>query len=130
MSLSRLILATALFSGSLTLNWAQTTQGLITGRIVNLRTARPIERAKVLYTARDGTIGGEQSADSQGYFTLPLLSPGFYHLRIEAPDFQSQELEQVELAVAGRLDFNFLLRPLSDVWEAGEYKSVILPGTN
>src|ERR1700733_11506042 len=103
---------------------SQTTQGLIAGRIVSVRTALPIERAKVLYAGRDGTIGGERLSDSDGYFTLPLLSPGFYHLRIEAADFQPQELAEVELAVAGRLDYNFRLRPLNDVWEAGQYNSV------
>jgi hypothetical protein len=110
------------------LGCAQTTQGLITGRILNSRTGHPIEQARVLYTGRDGTIGGDQLADADGYFTLPLLSPESYHLRIEAPNFQPQELAEVELAVAGRLDFNFLLRPLPDVWEAGQYNSVFLPG--
>lgn len=108
---------------------SQTTQGLIAGRIVSVRTGLPIERARVLYAGRDGTIGGEQLSNSDGYFTLPLLSPGFYHLRIEAADFQPQELADVELAVAGRLDYNFRLRPLNDVWEAGQYNSVFLPGT-
>ena len=108
---------------------AQTTQGLIAGRVVNSRTGRPVDRAKVLYNGRDGTIGGEQSVDTAGNFTLPLLSPGFYHLRIEAPNFQPQELAEVELAVAGRLDFNFLLRPQSDVWEAGQYNSAVLQGS-
>jgi hypothetical protein len=125
MSIPRFVLAAAL---SIVLA-AQTTQGLIAGRIVNSRSGRPVEHAKVLYTGRDGTIGGEQAADSGGYFTLPLLSPGFYHLRIEADGYQSQELAEVELAVAGRLDFNFLLRPLSDVWEKGQYNSSVLPGS-
>lgn len=110
--------------------WSQTTQGLIAGRIVNARTGRPIDHAKVIYNGRDGSIGGEQLADPAGYFTLPLLSPGFYHLRIEAPNFQPQEIADVELAVSGRLDFNFQLRPLSDVWEKGLYNSSVLAGTN
>jgi hypothetical protein len=128
MRLSPLILAVGICASFAPRVISQTTQGLITGRIVSVRTALPIDRAKVLYAGRDGTIGGEQLSDSDGYFTLPLLSPGIYHLRIEAADFQPQELAEVELAVAGRLDYNFRLRPLNDVWEAGQYNSVFLPG--
>src|SRR5271170_4600019 len=128
MPFSRMILAAAVCGTLAGPGHAQTTQGLITGRVVNSQTGRPIERAKVLYQGRDGTIGGEQLADAAGYFTLPLLSPGFYHMRMEAADFQPQELAEVELAVSGRLDFNFRLRPLSDVWEAGQFNSVFLPG--
>ena len=34
----------------------------------------------------------------------------------------------VELS-AGRIEIDFKLRPLSDVWESGQYKSVFLPGS-
>jgi hypothetical protein len=109
---------------------AQTTQGLITGRVVNSRSARPVAGAEVKYQSRAGSIGGEAVTGTAGYFNLPLLSPGFYHLHVEAAGFQPQELEEVELAVAGRLDFNFRLRPLSDVWEAGQYRSLLFPGSD
>ena len=108
----------------------QTTQGLITGRILNSRSARPVTGAKVKYESRERSIGGEAVTGTTGYFNLPLLSPGFYHLHVEAAGFQPQELEEVELAVAGRLDFNFLLRPLIDVWEAGQYRSLLFPGSD
>src|SRR5262249_32018918 len=36
---------------------------------------------------------------------------------------------ELELRVASRIDLDFRLRPLSDVWEAGQYNSVFLPGT-
>jgi hypothetical protein len=108
---------------------AQTTQGLIAGRILNSRTGRPVAGAVVFYNSREGTIRNQQTTGADGYFTLPLLSPGFYHLRIEADRYQPQEVAQVELAVAGRLDFAFLLRPLADLWEAGEFDSVFLPGS-
>src|SRR5580693_8174143 len=35
----------------------------------------------------------------------------------------------MELPVAARLELEFRLRPLSDVWESGQYRSVFLPGT-
>ncbi len=42
--------------------------------------------------------------------------------------FQAQEVQELELAVASRIDLSFRLRPLSDVWEAGQTNSVFLPG--
>jgi hypothetical protein len=108
----------------------QTTQGLITGRVVSSRSARPVPGAKVKYESRAGSIGGEAKTGTTGYFNLPMLSPGFYRLHVEAAGFQPQELEQVELAVAGWLDFNFRLRPLNDVWEAGQYRSILFPDSD
>ena len=35
----------------------------------------------------------------------------------------------MELTVAARVELDFRLRPLSDVWESGEYRSVFLPGS-
>ena len=67
-------------------------------------------------------------SDVSGYYLLPLLSPGLYHIRATAEGFQAQELQEIELTVAARVDLDFRLRPLSDVWEAGQYNSVFLPG--
>ena len=60
---------------------------------------------------------------------LPLLSPGPYQIRVEAEQYQAQEVDDLELPVAGRLELNLRLRPLNDVWEAGQYRSVFLPGS-
>jgi hypothetical protein len=109
---------------------AQTTQGLISGRVVDSRTGSPLAGASITYTSTAGPIGGTASSDRTGYFILPLLTPGFYRLRVEAGGYQAQEVQQVELAVAGRLDFNFRLRASSDVWEAGQYRSVFLPNSD
>jgi hypothetical protein len=57
------------------------------------------------------------------------LPPGTYRLRAAADGYQTQELYQLEVPVAGRLEVNLRLRPLSDVWEAGEYRSVFLAGS-
>ncbi len=45
-----------------------------------------------------------------------------------AAAYQSQEVQELELTVAARIELDFRLRPLSDVWESGEYRSVFLPG--
>ncbi|MGB6946824.1 MAG: carboxypeptidase regulatory-like domain-containing protein [Bryobacteraceae bacterium] len=107
---------------------SQTTQGLISGQLVDSVTGRPIASASVVFSSATTTLAGGASSDSSGYYYLPLLSPGIYSIRVMAPAYQSQEVQQLELTVAARIELDFRLRPLSDVWESGEYKSVFLPG--
>ena len=108
--------------------FSQTTQGLISGRLVNSVTGVPIPGASVTYASSISNVAGLASSDASGYYYLPLLSPGFYRVRVTAPNFQAQEVQELELTVAARIDLDFRLRPLSDVWETGQYKSVFLPG--
>ena len=72
---------------------------------------------------------GQAETTSAGYYTLPLLSPGLYTVRITADQYQSQEVHELELPVAGRIDLNSRLRPLNDIWEQGRYRSVFFPET-
>jgi hypothetical protein len=108
---------------------AQTTQGLISGRLVDSVSGRPIGGASITYTSDTSTPRGSSLSDQQGYYALPLLSPGIYRVRATAAGYQAQEAQQLELAVASRIDLSFRLRPLSDVWEAGQLNSVFLPGS-
>lgn len=108
---------------------AQTTQGLISGRLVNSVTGAPIEGAKIVFASSLTTIAGGAVSDPSGYYLLPLLSPGMYQIRVTANGFQAQEVQDIELTVAARIDLDFRLRPLNDVWEAGQYNSVFLPGS-
>lgn len=107
----------------------QTTQGLISGRLVDSVTGRPISGARVLFTSSLTLVAGGAASDSSGYYLLPLLSPGLYQVRVTAGGYQSQEVQDLELTVAARVDLYFRLRPLSDVWESGQYNSVFLPGS-
>src|SRR5580692_12878312 len=109
--------------------FGQTTQGLISGSIVNSVTGRPVAGASVSYTSATLAASGTLRSDTGGYYFLPLLSAGTYSIRTTADGYQSQELEQLELPVAGRVQIDFRLRPLSDVWEAGQFRSVFLPGS-
>src|ERR1017187_3677383 len=108
---------------------AQTTQGLISGSIINSVTGQPVAGASVTYTSETLAATGTLQSDAGGYYFLPLLSAGTYSIRTTADGYQSQELEQLELPVAGRVQIDFKLRPLSDVWESGQYRSVFLPGS-
>ena len=56
-----------------------------------------------------------------------LLPPGAYRIRATADGYQAQEVHELELPVAGRVDLNLKLRPLGDVWEQGRYRSVFFP---
>ncbi len=106
----------------------QTTQGVISGRLLNSVTGRPVAAAALLCSSADGSSAASVS-DASGYYYLPLLSPGFYRVRATAVGFQSQEVQELELRVASRVELDFRLRPLSDVWESGQYNSVFLPGS-
>ena len=107
---------------------AQTTQGVISGRLVDSVTGQPITRATVTFASDTSTASGTSVSDENGYYALPLLSPGTYRVRAIAMEYQAQEVQDLELAVASRIDLSFRLRPLSDVWEAGQNNSVFLPG--
>ena len=108
---------------------AQTTQGLISGRLVDSISGRPIAGASILYTSSLTNLAGAAASDETGYYYLPLLSPGLYQIHVNAAGYQSQEVQEIELTVAARVELDFRLRPLNDVWEAGQYNSVFLPGS-
>ena len=85
--------------------------------------------ANVLYSSSTSNLAGAALSDASGLYYLPLLSPGPYEIRVTAPKYQSQDVQELELTVAARIELDFRLRPLSDVWESGQYKSVFLPGS-
>ncbi len=107
----------------------QTTQGLISGRILDSVNGRPLADCEISYAGSSIASTGTVRSDALGYYFIPLLSPGTYVLRVTANKYQPQEIQELSLAVAGRIEVDFKLRPLSDVWEAGQYRSVFLPGS-
>ncbi|HVW09008.1 MAG TPA: carboxypeptidase regulatory-like domain-containing protein, partial [Bryobacteraceae bacterium] len=122
-------LALAIIFGALSHVSAQTTQGLIAGRILNSVTGRPVANATITWSSSTLAASGIQKSDAFGYYFLPLLSAGTYNVKAEADTYQPQELQELELPVAGIINLEFRIRPLNDVWEAGQYRSVFLPGT-
>src|SRR6266436_2141969 len=107
----------------------QTTQGLIAGKLVNSQTGAPIAKAGISYSNAATGSSGIATSDASGNFFLPMLSPGFYRIRATAAGYQAREVQELELPVAARLELNFRLRPLNDVWEARQYRSYLLPGS-
>ena len=108
----------------------QTTQGLITGQALDSATGKPIVGATVICSNLANESTRNSSTGGLGYYYFPLVSPGVYRVRIEAKDYQAKEVYDLELPVAGRLEINFQLRPLNDVWEQGQYRSVLLPSSH
>jgi hypothetical protein len=108
---------------------AQTTQGLIAGRLIHSRTGAAVAGATVTYWHQSTGATGSALSNQAGNYFLPLLSPGVYRVRAADPRFQAQEVQQLELPVAARIELDFRMRPLNDVWESGQYRSVLLPGS-
>jgi hypothetical protein len=109
---------------------SQTTQGLIAGSVVNVLDGRPLSTAVIRYTQLESLNSGVAAASADGRFTLPLLPPGTYRIRVDAKGFQAQEVHQLRLYVAGTLDMVFRLRPLGDVWEQRERHNLFLSGNS
>ncbi|MBI3696689.1 MAG: carboxypeptidase regulatory-like domain-containing protein, partial [Acidobacteria bacterium] len=108
---------------------AQTTQGLISGQVVDSEDGRPLAGAQVAYRNVAINRSGVARTNAAGYYILPLLPPGQYRIRVTGDRYQAQELQELDLPVAAFLEINFRLRALGDVWEQGQYRSVFLPGT-
>src|SRR5438270_4278382 len=83
---------------------AQTTQGTISGRVLDSITGRAVA-ANIEYSS--GSATGAAPSDPQGYYNLPLLSPGIYRVRVAAAQYQSQEVQELELLVASRIEIDF-----------------------
>src|SRR5689334_16962577 len=102
----RLALLTLLAAGAA---FGQSTQGMIAGRVVNFRNDDAVGEAAISWTNVTTGLNGKGRAGPAGYYTLAPLSPGTYTVRAEAPGYRAAEIQQLELAVAGRLDLDFQL---------------------
>jgi hypothetical protein len=100
---------------------------LISGRVTDQATGRPLAHALVSYDNPAAGTRGERTADGDGYYVLPLLPPGAYRLRATAGSYQPREFQEVALAVAGFLEVNFELRPLADVMDEAQARGVYFP---
>src|SRR5580658_8992335 len=122
--MNRVFRLTAVSACAVSCLFAQSTQGLISGTILDSVSGRPVVGATISFATSTLSGAGVRKSNPDGGFFLPSLTPGTYQIRASADGYQAQELQQLELQVAGRIEIDFKLRPLSDVWEAGQYKSV------
>jgi hypothetical protein len=57
------------------------------------------------------------------------LSPGMYVIRVDAGGYQGREIHQIDLAVAGRIDLNFQLKPLTETMRYTSTHTTSAPGS-
>jgi len=106
---------------------AQSTQAYLTGTADDSVSGHSIPNATISCRGLASSAALPGHTDAGGRFTFAALSPGSYSIRIDAPGYQSQELRQLDLPIAARLELHFHLRPENDVWEARQYQSYLLP---
>jgi hypothetical protein len=107
---------------------AQSTEGLITGRILDRLTRAPVPGALIAYEQLRTNTHGEAHSGARGDYYIPLLPPGSYRLRVTDQGYQASEIYNLSLTVAGYLITDFELRPLEDVWERNLYRTSIFRG--
>jgi 5-hydroxyisourate hydrolase-like protein (transthyretin family) len=106
---------------------AQTTDSVVSGRILNSETGDPLSGARVDAIQVTSNVAHSATTSNSGDFVLPLLSPGIYRIRIDAGEhYQPQEVHELELPVSSHLRLIGKLRPVEDVWEQRQRRSVFL----
>ncbi len=105
---------------------AQGTEGLISGRITDSVSGRPIPYATIHFENAATNTKGSVSADAKGHYVLPLLPPGTYTLFADRDKYQRRQYEELILPVAATLNIDFDLRPLTDLFESGLSRSLYL----
>ena len=106
---------------------AQTTQSLITGRVVDSQSGEAISGAQITVEARETNTRLSARSEAGGYYLIAPLPPGVYRMRVTADRFQPQEVHGLGLRVASRIELPFKLRRLDDLWEKGRYRSIFFP---
>ncbi|MEZ5398467.1 MAG: carboxypeptidase regulatory-like domain-containing protein [Bryobacteraceae bacterium] len=107
----------------------QSTQGILSGRVLDALTGQPVPDAVVSWRSISEGLARQVRAGAGGWYSIPSISPGVYHLRIEAAGHQAQEVFELEVSVAARLELETRLRPSGDVLDSGVYHRLTLPGT-
>ena len=116
--------------------WAQNTQGLIAGRISDAQTGRGIPGAELICTQQESRIAYVARCDPEGRYTLPSVSPGTYLCRAHVTDgkseilYKPQETYGIALEVAGRMDLDFPLRLLADLYDQNLYMTGFTTGAD
>ena len=95
---------------SATLLSAQTSQGRITGRVLD-STGAIIVGAKVTIENTGTHVRRNLETNSTGDYVAPGLEPGWYSISVEAPNFRKAIRERVQIEVANDLRIDFQLVP-------------------
>jgi hypothetical protein len=106
---------------------AQSTQGVLLGVIRDSLTNLPLRGVTIECRSTDNQSAFAARTGESGAYSIPSLSPGIYEVTVSNAGYQSQQARALEIPVAARIELNFRLRPLADLWEAGRYGSWVSP---
>lgn len=109
---------------------AQTTQGLIEGRVTDLRTSQPVPNCRVVTTPRAGGSETARTTGTDGRYVLAPLSPGSYDIVVDCDQYQRQESHNVRLEVASLVLIDVRVRSLAEVWEDNYRRLMLLPDSS
>jgi hypothetical protein len=111
---------------------AQSTQGMITGRVYDRESGAAVLNAAVSYRNTETDEHGAATANKLGVYTIAGLSPGSYRLRVEEPrhEYQAQEIWELDVRVAARVTFDFPLRPVSELLQQLIEHGLALPDSS
>jgi hypothetical protein len=122
---ARIALALAIID----LAYGQTTEAVLTGRVVDASTGKRIPGAAVTCINQATQARSDSPISSTGWYTISPLPPGSYRIVASAPHYQPRELRNYEIPVSGLMVVDLLLRPVYDLWEAGQYRALVPPGS-
>ena len=108
---------------------AQTTQGVISGEVRDSLSDAPLAGAKSPARIWTPVSNRPCVTDTSGATRFRSCRPATM-LEGFRPVVSTSGNLRLNLAVGGRLAVRFQLRPLSDVWETGQYRAVIDPDSN
>ena len=106
---------------------AQSTEGLIAGRVTDSLTGRALSGAMVTCSNEATQTVRSSKTGSDGLYAVALLPPGVYQIQVLLNEYQSQRQDEVALGVADSLEMDFQLRPARDIWESAMQSAVLLP---
>jgi hypothetical protein len=109
--------------------YAQSTQGVLLGRVTDSTTGLGIAGARLECVNNETRQTLSTTTGAFGLYSVPSVSAGTYAVTVTENKYQSQQARSVEVRVAARVELNLRLRPLSDLWEAGRSDLFRIPGT-
>ncbi len=108
---------------------AQSTQGVLLGQISDSITSLAVRAAQVDCINAETHEKVSVGVDFFGLYAIAGLSPGTYTINVAAPGYQSQQARTLYLPVAGRVELNFRIRPLADLFGQSQFHTWQTPGT-
>ncbi len=85
------------------------TTAAIVGQVMDA-SGGTIPRATVTISSRETGLQRAAKTDNEGRFNFPQLLPGTYSVKVEAPGFQTQQMENVVSGLGQKQTVNFVLK--------------------